>query len=91
MGGAASRKRARDGGLIMDLPTIDRALLTAHASGDKFALVRLYQEAGEGFLASGDIDAGCFYLTHAYVFALDCGASEHTEIHKTLVAYGREE
>ena len=42
-------------------------------------------------LAADRVGAGCFYLTHAYIFALDCGAPEAAAIHQTLVAYGREE
>ena len=66
-------------------------LLAAHSVGDKSALVRLYTEAGETMESSGDIDAACFYLTHAYVFALDIGANEAHKLHGRLKAYGREE
>ena len=42
-------------------------------------------------LAADDIDAACFYLTHAYIFALDCGDSSAPELHKMLVGFGREQ
>jgi len=74
----------------MSLSDLDAALLAAHSVNDKPRLARLYWTAGDTMLAKGDIDAGCFYLTHAYIFALDCGAPEARDIHKILVAHGRE-
>lgn len=50
--------------------TLDDRLLTAHATGDLRALVVLYAEAAD---AANDFDAACFYLTQAYIFALDTG------------------
>jgi|FLOH01.1.fsa_nt_gi hypothetical protein len=75
----------------MSVEDIDRALLEAHAADDRPELVALYRQAGDMMLAAGRVGAGCFYLTHAYIFALDCGAPEAAAIHQTLVAYGREE
>jgi hypothetical protein len=69
---------------------LDAALLQAHAADDGPALARLYRQAGEARLDAGDIDAGCFYLVQAYVWALDCGAPEAEAIRAILVAYGRE-
>jgi hypothetical protein len=37
------------------------------------------------------VDAACFYLTHAYVFALSAGATEAGALHARLLAHGREE
>ena len=37
-----------------------------------------------------EIDAACFFLTHAYVFALEAGASEAGVLHARLKAQGRE-
>jgi len=70
---------------------LDQALLAAHDSGDFPELVRLYRLAGETALRGGDADAGCFYLTHAYVYALDCGDDAADELKALLVAHGREE
>jgi len=42
-------------------------------------------------LASDDIDAACFYATHAYVFALECDHPSRSDIHAFLVKHGREE
>jgi hypothetical protein len=69
---------------------LDAALLAAHAAADIPALARLYRQAGETRLSEGKINAGCFYLVQAYIFALDCGADDIPEIHAILVAHGRE-
>ena len=75
----------------MDLAQLDTALLTAHAAGDRAALVRLYQKAGELRLGEGAIDAGCFYLTHAYIYALEQGDKAAPALRARLIEYGREE
>jgi hypothetical protein len=66
---------------------LDAAMIRAHAAGDRAALIRLYAQAADG---AADLDAACFYLTHAYVFALDAGAAEAQVLHARLVAHGRE-
>lgn len=70
---------------------LDRRMLAAHACGDKRALVDLYALAAEMSEGAQDIDAACFYLTHAYIFALDTGADEARDLHARLKARGREE
>ncbi len=47
--------------------TLQARLLAAQACDDRAALVTLYTEAADN---TADIDAACFYLTHAYIFAL---------------------
>ena len=68
---------------------LDEALLAAHVAGDNETLVRLYREAGEAALPRDEIQ-GCFYLTHAYVFALEAGLAEAEDLRAVLVARGRE-
>ncbi len=75
----------------MNLTALDTALIRAHTDYDLNALVTLYQKAGLSCIDANDVDAGCFYLTHAYIFALEAGFSEAHEIHTVLVSYGREE
>ena len=75
----------------MNDAVLDAAMLAAHESNDLEQLVAFYQKAGLSRIATNDVDAGCFYLTHAYIFALEAGMSQAKEIHRTLVAYGREE
>ena len=66
----------------------DQDLLNAHAAGDTASLCVLYHQAA---LASDDIDAACFYATHAYVFALECDHPSRSDIHAFSVKHGREE
>ena len=68
------------------MKSLDARLLKAHERGDKAALVALYSEAAE--TATHD-DAQAFYLTHAYVFALDVGAPEASSLREKLQQLGR--
>jgi hypothetical protein len=68
-------------------PTLNDLLLEAHARDDRPALIALYLEAGN--TAQADEAAG-FYLTHAYVFALEAGDLRAPDIKARLVAMGRE-
>ena len=68
--------------------SLDDRLLAAHAAHDRAALVALYTEAAE---TSGDADAAGFFLTHAYVWALDLGHPAAASLRARLVAEGREE
>ncbi|MEL7471177.1 MAG: hypothetical protein AAFN27_22175 [Pseudomonadota bacterium] len=70
---------------------LDAALLDAHHRGDQPALVRLYAHAADLAEAAGDREAMCFYLTHAYVFALESGSEDADALHARLKAEGREE
>lgn len=68
---------------------LDDALLAAHAAQDTQALIRLYTQAANETEAR-DLDAACFYLTHAYVFALERGAAEAAALRARLATHGRE-
>ncbi len=74
-----------------DHAALDAALIKAHAADDREHLVSLYTKAADLAEASGDTDATCFYLTHAYVFALQAGDRRADNLHTRLVSYGREE
>jgi hypothetical protein len=87
---AGPEQRGAEPGAI-DPSALDAALIDAHHRDDRDALVRLYASAGDLAEAAGDVDACCFYLTHAYVFALQEGAPEADGLHARLLAYGREE
>ncbi|MGH1576916.1 hypothetical protein [Planktotalea sp.] len=67
---------------------LDQRLLEAHARQDHAALVTLYSEAAE---MSEDEDSRGFYLTHAYIFALELGHPAASTLHGKLKATGREE
>ena len=67
----------------------DATLLAAHAENDLAALITLYTQAADAAEAE-DIDATCFFLTHAFIFALDLGDPRAAALNARLVAYGRE-
>ena len=80
-----------DAGSRRELAALDAKLIAAHAAGDGGSLVALYAEAADRAEATGDMDAACFYLTHAYVFALEAGDPAADALHRRLRAHGREE
>ena len=61
-------------------------LLAAHASGDQDALIAGYTAAAD---QQDSIDAACFFLTHAYVFALETADPRMSELKSRLAAHGR--
>lgn len=66
---------------------LNARMISAHEAQDRFALIKLYAEAAD---CANAVDASCFYLTHAYVFALEAGAPEAINLHARLKAEGRE-
>ncbi len=66
---------------------LDDRLLAAHLAQDSTALVSLYAEAAA---AAGNPDAAAFYLTHAYVFALEANHPDAPALRDALIAEGRE-
>ncbi|WP_317054443.1 hypothetical protein [Roseovarius rhodophyticola] len=66
---------------------LDAQMIAAHEAGDLRALVTLYTAAAD---AANDMDTACFFLTHAYVFALEAGADEACKLRARLKAEGRE-
>jgi hypothetical protein len=66
---------------------LNSQLLAAHLADDKAALVSLYTQAAA---AAPDPNAAGFYLTHAYVFALDLGHPDAPALRAELIAQGRE-
>jgi hypothetical protein len=67
---------------------LDQRLLAAHDADDHKALVGLYTLAAD---AASDLDAACFYLTHAYIYALEQNHRDADTLRARLKAYGREE
>lgn len=72
-----------------DRATLDRALVAAHDDGDPARTSSLYQRAAGALMREGDIDAACFFLTQAYVFALEAGMPEAEDLRRLLKAHGR--
>lgn len=89
MSAAAAQIATADRGAALQ-QSLDRDLLVAHAAHDTDSLVRLYRQAGEGREQAGDIDAACFFYTHAYVFALESGHAAAGELLDMLVRHGRD-
>lgn len=66
-------------------------MLAAHEAEDLAGLPPLYLEAAHLRESEGDVDAACFFYTHAYVYALDCGDQAiATEAQAKLKSYGRD-
>lgn len=66
---------------------LDQRLLAAHERDDKPALIALYAEAAQNAKTS---DAAGFYMTHAFVFALETGDPRSVQLRQWLVDQGRE-
>jgi hypothetical protein len=73
----------------MDRDALDRQLLEAHAKKDGQSLVHLYTQAADQHEAEGDVDAACFFLTQAFVFALEAGTPEARALNMRLAERGR--
>lgn len=73
----------------MDLEALDHALLEAHEHHNAADLVRLYTVAADEAEQRQDVDAACFYLTHAFVFALESGDDAAASLNKRLADRGR--
>jgi hypothetical protein len=69
------------------MKSLDAQLLAAHDTNDTVTLIDLYTQAAD---QSADIDATCFYLTHAYVFALELGSPATKSLRARLVHHRRE-
>lgn len=63
-------------------------LLAAHEAEDKSALITLYCQAAD---AAPSQTATGFFLTHAYIFALELGHARAPALRARLVAMGRED
>ena len=73
----------------MDRDALDRALLAAHAQHNTGELVHWYTVAADDAERHQDVDAACFYLTHAFVFALESGDDAASTLNKRLADRGR--
>ena len=66
-------------------------IIAAHKQNDRNNLSLLYERLGMSELKKNNIDAGCFFLTNAYTYALEENLKSAKKIHETLKLYGREE
>ena len=74
--------------MSQDRAASSAALIAAHEAEDRVLLVRLYTQAADD---ADDVEAECFYLTQAYVFALQTGDAGADDLHRRLMGHGREE
>ena len=70
---------------------LEHDIKTASERKDAAALVELFSQAADLCEARGDTNAGCFFLTQAYVFALEIGAPQAADLNGRLAAHGRED
>ena len=63
------------------MTSLETRLLDAHARGAHSELVPLYTQAAN---RAGDIDAQCFFLTQAYVFALETNHQDTPSLRERL-------
>jgi hypothetical protein len=68
-------------------PTLDGKLRAAHEAQDAETLVTLYCEAAT---QAGCDDARGFFLTHAYIYALELGDARAAPLKAQLIALRRE-
>lgn len=66
---------------------LNTEILAAHAKSNYFLLIDLYTKAAN---SADNQDAECFFLTFAYVFALELGHPHQFKLQARLKAYGRE-
>ena len=75
--------------IASELAALERELIAAHESGDGNVLVGLYAVAADKAEASGDIDSAAFFLTHAWIFALERGDERAEALRARLANWGR--
>jgi len=68
---------------------LDARLLAAHAKQDAHALVALYTAAAQRRQAAGDAMGEAFFLTHAWIFALESGDDRADSLKARLATLGR--
>ena len=71
------------------MSALDAQIIAAHDAGDHTALVTLYTQAADA-IEPRDVDAACFFLTHAHVFALEAADPRTPELRARLIKHGRE-
>lgn len=56
------------------LDQLEQAVLAAHENGDLTQLAAVYGQAASHWRALGEEEQEAFFLTHAWIFALEAGA-----------------
>jgi len=68
---------------------LDARLLEAHADRDLAKIADQYALAADQAEKKEKTDQACFFLTHAWIFALEAGDPLADEYRSRLAAYGR--
>ena len=68
---------------------LESALLDAHSIGDIAKIAKTYLAAADEAVADGDQERASFFLTHAWVFALEAGDPLADICHARLLQDGR--
>jgi hypothetical protein len=71
------------------MDVLEVRLLAAHCTGDVATLVMLYSEAADRAAAGHNIEKECFFLTHAWIFALEIGDPLADILRARLAGNGR--
>lgn len=71
------------------MDVLEVRLLAAHSTGDVATLVMLYSEAADRAAAGHNIEKECFFLTHAWIFALEIGDPLADILRARLAGNGR--
>ncbi len=69
------------------MSALDERLIAAHEARDNGLLVDLYLQAAQ---ETQETEAVAFFLTHAYVFALEAGLVEAPVLRQRLIDMGCE-
>lgn len=65
---------------------LNAIILAAHARDDRAALVGHYTLAAD---QTNDVNTACFFLTYAYIYALELGHPDTDTLFARLDAHGR--
>jgi len=68
---------------------LDDQLLQAHKISESSLLANLYTRSANLAEQNNDVDAACFYLTQALIYALDAGLADDEVLVERLSFYGR--
>ncbi len=68
---------------------LDAQLLDAHAGKNAAKIAYHYGLAADQAEIEEDIDRACFFLTHAWIFALEAGDPAADQYRSRLAVYGR--
>ncbi len=73
-----------------DRQSIERKLQAAFERNDLELLAAIYTDAANASEQRGEFDEACFFLTQAYVCALQQGTDSAAELRLRLIEFGRE-